>query len=69
MMGGGRCTARGGGGAGGTCKASLVRDVPVRPLNPDLDFFLNLNHGISVDHSPPTFTLFERLSVKKETLF
>ena len=41
MMGGGRCTAggRGGGGAGGTCKASLVRDVPVRPLNPDLDFF------------------------------
>ena len=39
MMGGGRCTAGGGGGTGGTCKASLVRDVPVRPLNPDLDFF------------------------------
>ena len=39
----------GGGEAGGTCMASLVRDVPVRPLNPDLD------HGISVDLSPPTF--------------
>lgn len=42
MMGGGRCTAGGGGGAGGTCQASFVRDVPVRPLNPDLDFFLKL---------------------------
>lgn len=42
MMGVGRCTARGGWGAGGTCKASLVRDVPVRPLNPDLDFFFKL---------------------------
>lgn len=30
---------KGGGGAGGICKASLVRDVPVRPLNPDPDFF------------------------------
>ena len=30
---------QGGGGEGGTRKASLVRDVPVRPSNPELVFF------------------------------
>lgn len=41
MIGVGRCIA-GGGGCGGESKGSLVRDVPVRNSNPDLDFFKTL---------------------------